>query len=58
MGIAHGGSLILSASMLALLDLCEHGQATLVPDTHKPRRVIAVDIDIRAHNRKALSEWV
>ena len=55
-GIAHGGSLILSASMLALIDLCEHGQATLEPDSHKPRRVIGVDIDIRAHNRRALEK--
>jgi len=56
MGIAHGGSLILSASLLALLDLCDHGQTTLVPHSEHPRRVVAVDIDIRAHNRKALEE--
>ena len=56
MGIAHGGSLILSASLLALLDLCENGNATLAPDNQKPRRVIAVDIDIRAHNRNTLQE--
>ena len=55
-GIAHGGSLIFSVSMLALLDLCEQGHATLSPNPKKPRRVIAVDIDIRAHNRKALEE--
>ncbi len=36
-GIAHGGSLILSASMLELLG--------------GDRRVIGIDIDIRAHNR-------
>ena len=56
MGIAHGGSLILSASLLALLDLCEYGQTTLAPHSEHPRRVVAVDIDIRAHNRKALEE--
>ena len=55
-GIAHGGSLIFSASMLALLDLCEQSHATLLPNPKKPRRVVAVDIDIRAHNRKALEE--
>ena len=55
-GIAHGGSLILSASLLALLDLCEYGQTTLAPHSKHPRRVVAVDIDIRAHNRKALEE--
>jgi cephalosporin hydroxylase len=49
MGIAHGGSLVLSASLLTLLD---------VMDGHdpwqSPRKVIGVDIDIRAHNRAAL----
>ena len=57
MGIAHGGSLILSASMLALLDYCdaaEHGQSL---DPRKPkRRVLGVDIDIRAHNRKMIED--
>jgi cephalosporin hydroxylase len=54
-GIAHGGSLILSASMLALLDYCD-AQATgkpLIPG-QSARRVIGVDIDIRAHNRRAI----
>ena len=56
MGIAHGGSLILSASLLALLDLCEHGETTLAPHSVHPRRVVAVDIDIRTHNLQALEE--
>ena len=56
MGIAHGGSLILSASLLALLDLCEYGQTNLSPNIQYPRRVVAVDIDIRTHNRKALED--
>ena len=54
-GIAHGGSLIMSASMLALLDYCEAVEAgkTLDPRaTH--RRVLGLDIDIRAHNRAAI----
>lgn len=54
-GIAHGGSLICSASMLALLDYCdavEAGQA-LDPKATR-RRVLGVDIDIRAHNRAAI----
>lgn len=54
-GIAHGGSLILSASMLALLDYCgavETGQ-TLDPKSSR-RRVLGIDIDIRAHNRTAI----
>jgi cephalosporin hydroxylase len=44
-GIAHGGSLIFSASMLTLLEACgeiENGQ------------VLGIDIDIREHNRNAI----
>lgn len=54
-GIAHGGSLILSASMLALLDYCdaiEEG-TTLDPQKSK-RRVLGIDIEIRSHNRAAI----
>ena len=55
MGIAHGGSLILSASLLALLEQCEAISDGVALDVHSPkRRVVAVDIDIRAHNRKAI----
>jgi cephalosporin hydroxylase len=56
-GIAHGGSLILSASMLVLLDYCdavESGQ-TLDPRAAR-RRVLGIDIDIRAHNRSAIEQ--
>lgn len=54
-GIAHGGSLILSASMLALLDYCDAvaSGGSLNPRASR-RRVLGVDIDIRAHNRAAL----
>ena len=54
-GIAHGGSLILSASMLAMLDMCDaiEGGTTLDPNKSK-RKVLGIDIDIRAHNRKAI----
>lgn len=54
-GIAHGGSLILSASMLALLDMADamEAGATLDPRTSN-RRVLGIDIDIRAHNRAAI----
>jgi cephalosporin hydroxylase len=54
-GIAHGGSLIMSASMLALLDYCEAVEKgeTLDPKATR-RRVIGIDIDIREHNRKAM----
>ena len=54
-GIAHGGSLILSASMLAMIDYCEAAEAgkTLDPKASR-RRVLGLDIDIRAHNRAAI----
>ncbi|CAB3768061.1 cephalosporin hydroxylase family protein [Paraburkholderia solisilvae] len=55
MGIAHGGSLMLSASMLALLDYTDAIESRQMLDPSKPkRRVLAVDIDIRAHNRAAI----
>lgn len=54
-GIAHGGSLILSASMLAMLDYCDAIESNTLLDPAKPkRRVVGVDIDIRAHNRAAI----
>lgn len=56
-GIAHGGSLIFSASMLALLDLADAAAAN---DTINPRssnrKVLGVDIDIRPHNRAAIEQ--
>lgn len=54
-GIAHGGSLILSASLLALLDMSEAIEAgtTLDPNV-SGRKVLGIDIDIRAHNRSAI----
>ncbi|NYT46281.1 cephalosporin hydroxylase family protein [Alcaligenaceae bacterium] len=55
-GIAHGGSLILSASMLALLDMSDAIEAgtTLHPNVSR-RKVLGIDIDIRAHNREAIT---
>jgi cephalosporin hydroxylase len=54
-GIAHGGSLILSASALAMLDMCDAIEAGKNIDPSKSdRKVIGVDIDIRAHNRAAI----
>lgn len=51
-GIAHGGSLILYASMLALLDYCDSAQSEKIVDPCSPKRkVIGIDIDIREHNR-------
>lgn len=54
-GIAHGGSLILSASMLALLDMSDAIEAGEKIDPAVSRRkVLGIDIDIRAHNRTAI----
>jgi cephalosporin hydroxylase len=44
-GIAHGGSLIFSASMLELIAICGGSQDA---------EVLGLDIDIRAHNREAI----
>jgi cephalosporin hydroxylase len=54
-GIARGGSLILSASMLALLDMTDAiaAGASINPKESK-RKVLGIDIDIRAHNRAAI----
>lgn len=54
-GIAHGGSLVFSASMLALLDVCDAIEAgeNLNPKISR-RMVLGIDIDIRAHNRSAI----
>ena len=51
-GIARGGSVILSASLLALLDLRE----SLVAKTvfKQKRKVIGIDIDIREHTHLAI----
>lgn len=54
-GIAHGGSLILSASMLALLDYCDAIDCGQPFDPRASmRRVLGIDIDIRPHNRAAI----
>ena len=54
-GIAHGGSLVMSASMLAMLDYCDAVEAGTVLDPKASRRkVVGIDIDIRAHNRAGI----
>ena len=56
-GIAHGGSLVLSASILALLDYSDALKNGSILDPKMPsRKVIGVDIDIREHNLTALNE--
>jgi cephalosporin hydroxylase len=54
-GIAHGGSLIMNASYLAMLDYCEAIENGETLDPKKPkRRVLGIDIDIREHSRIAI----
>ena len=54
-GIAHGGSMVLSASMLAMLDVCDAIQSgTSIDPRESKRKVLGIDIDIRPHNRAAI----
>jgi cephalosporin hydroxylase len=54
-GIAHGGSLILSASLLAMLDMCDAiDSGSTIDPRQSARKVIGIDIDIREHNRAAI----
>lgn len=54
-GIAHGGSLILSASLLALLDIADAVESgSLLDPAASKRKVLGIDIDIRPHNRVAI----
>jgi cephalosporin hydroxylase len=54
-GIAHGGSLVNSASMLALLDMSEAIESgTTIDPGMSHRKVLGIDIDIRPHNRTAI----
>ena len=54
-GVARGGSVCLSASMLATLDMCDALTNGPLSDFPNPsRKVIAIDIDIRKHNHDAL----
>ena len=54
-GIAHGGSLILSAASLAMLDYVDAVNEQKELNVTKPKRmVLGIDIDIRKHNREAI----
>ena len=55
-GIAHGGSLIMSASLLALLDLDDAilSQQKTIKPKESNRLVLGIDVDIRSHNRAAI----
>lgn len=56
-GIAHGGSLAMSASMLALLDYSDAVSGkTIVDPSKSKRKVLGIDIDIREHNRLAIEQ--
>lgn len=56
-GIAHGGSIIMSASMLAMLDVCEAIELGHTINPKKSlRKVIGIDIDIRSHNKEAIEK--
>lgn len=54
-GIAHGGSLIFNASMLAMLDMSDAIENGSTMNQNKSKRkVLGIDIDIRAHNQEAI----
>ena len=54
-GVAHGGSIMYYASLLAMIDLADAASNSDVLDPTKPKRkVLGIDIDIRAHNRKEI----
>ena len=56
-GIAHGGSLILSASMLTTLDVCDAIKKNKIYDPKQSKRkVLGIDIDIRPHNKKLIEK--
>jgi len=56
-GIAHGGSLIFSASMLSLLDMTDAiEKGVSIDPAVSDRKVLGIDIDIREHNRVAIEE--
>jgi len=52
-GIAHGGSVVLHASLLKLIEACQPDGRDAASGANRPH-VVAVDIDIRPENRRAL----
>ena len=56
-GIAHGGSIIFSASMLALLDQADNVNHQNFKNKEKvKRKVLGIDIDIRKHNLEEIKK--
>lgn len=54
-GVARGGSLVLSASLLALIDYCQAvGEGKLQLSLQSSRQVLGIDIDIRDVNRQGI----
>ncbi len=54
-GIAHGGSLIFNASMLALVEMSQAIEKKQIIEPSKPKSmVLGIDIDIRKHNEIAI----
>ncbi len=54
-GIAHGGSLVMFASLLALLDISESMESGTSFDPRRScRKALGIDIEIRPHNRAAI----
>ncbi len=54
-GIAHGGSIVFSSSMLALLDMCDAIESgTTINPRISQRKVLGIDIDIRQYNRELI----
>lgn len=56
-GIAHGGSLVFSASMLSHLELCESIKNKTNFDPFNPKRiVVGIEIDLKEQNKKVLAD--
>lgn len=56
-GIAHGGSLVLCASILAMIELAEaYDDKSLLDPRNPKRKVIGIDIDIRKHNKDLIKK--
>ena len=54
-GFAHGGSAVLCASLLAMLDLADARETGGSVDPARPaRRLVSLEIELREHNREAL----
>ena len=54
-GIAHGGSICLSASLLALLEMEDNYNKTDLNKIKRNRKVVGIDVDIRKHNKEKLN---